>query len=67
MNILITGGAGFLGKYIVIEALKRGHNVTSLSRHHYPELEKLGAHTIKCDITNKELLKSKKVCLYYYH
>ncbi len=57
MNILITGGAGFLGKYIVIEALKRGHNVTSLSRHHYPELEKLGAHTIKCDITNKELLK----------
>jgi dihydroflavonol-4-reductase len=32
MNILIVGGSGLLGSHIAYEALKRGHNVTILSR-----------------------------------
>ncbi len=39
MNILILGGTIFLGKHIVIEALKRGHKVTLFNRgKHNPEL-----------------------------
>lgn len=39
MNILILGGTIFLGKHLVNEALKRGHNVTLFNRgKHNPEL-----------------------------
>lgn len=32
MNIIVTGGTGFVGGYFVNEALSRGHNVTGLMR-----------------------------------
>lgn len=46
MNILILGGTIFLGKHLVAEALKRGHNVTLFNRgkHNpdiFPEVEKV--------------------------
>jgi 2'-hydroxyisoflavone reductase len=46
MNILILGGTIFLGKHIVAEALRRGHEVTMFNRgkHNpglFPEVEKV--------------------------
>lgn len=32
MNILVTGGSGFIGSYVVDELVNRGHNVTSVDR-----------------------------------
>jgi len=39
MNILITGGTGFLGRHIIQNALDRGHNVVSLSHSEAREKE----------------------------
>ena len=32
MHVLITGASGFLGRYVVSEAVRRGHEVTALIR-----------------------------------
>lgn len=52
MKALVTGGNGFLGRYIVEELLARGYAVTSLSRRAAPELEALGARTVQCDLAD---------------
>lgn len=52
MKTLVTGGGGFLGRYIVEQLLARGDEVTVLARGHYPELEASGAKLIRGDITN---------------
>lgn len=46
MRILVLGGTIFLGRYIVKEALERGHEVTLFNRgkhnpHLFPEIEKI--------------------------
>lgn len=46
MKILIIGGTQFIGKHMVDEALKRGHQITLFNRgktnpHLYPQVEKL--------------------------
>lgn len=38
MRVLVTGGAGFLGRYIVAELLAAGHQVVSFQRSAAPEL-----------------------------
>ena len=57
MKILVTGGAGFLGKYVVKLLLDEGHEITILdnfsnsSNNDLKILEKRGVNIIKGDIT----------------
>lgn len=54
MKTLVTGGGGFLGRYIVEQLLERGDEVTVLARGHYPELAQLGARPIQGDLQDAE-------------
>lgn len=50
MRALVTGGGGFLGRAIVEHLLREGHDVAILARGSYPEVEALGATTLRGDI-----------------
>ncbi len=53
MNILVTGGGGFLGSQIVLRLHQMGHQVTTLGRHHYPNLPP-GIFQIQADLRDAE-------------
>jgi nucleoside-diphosphate-sugar epimerase len=53
MNVLVTGGGGFLGAAIVRRLVLRGDHVRSLARHRYPDLDKLGVEQIQGDISER--------------
>lgn len=53
MRALVTGGGGFLGRYIVEQLLARGDEVTVFARGNYPELVALGARLIRGDIRDR--------------
>lgn len=50
MNALVTGGGGFLGRYIVEQLVARGDAVRALVRRDYPELTALGVELIRGDV-----------------
>ncbi len=50
MKALVTGGGGFLGRYIVEKLLARGDSVRVLGRNRYPELENLGVKSVQADL-----------------
>ncbi|MEM1348316.1 MAG: NAD-dependent epimerase/dehydratase family protein [Myxococcota bacterium] len=52
MKILVTGGGGFLGSHVVERLLERGDDVTIVARSAYPEMEALGAKSVRADICN---------------
>jgi len=68
MRILVTGGGGFIGKALSIALKKEGHEVISLSRSYYPELEDYGIDQIQADILDRNLLFSslKDIDLVYH-
>ena len=58
MKILVTGGGGFLGQALCRGLVDRGHTVRSFSRHHYPQLDKLGVHQITADLADQNAVNS---------
>lgn len=52
MEILVTGGGGFLGQAIVRQLLARGDDVRILNRGRYPELEAQGVRSFVGDIAD---------------
>lgn len=52
MEILVTGGGGFLGQAIVQQLLARGDRVRILNRSHYPELDAQGVQSNVGDIAD---------------
>jgi len=56
MNILVTGGGGFLGSAICRQLLARGEQVTAYQRRGAPQLEARGARVIQGDLLDRALL-----------
>ncbi|MFW9800294.1 MAG: NAD(P)H-binding protein, partial [Candidatus Thorarchaeota archaeon] len=56
MRVLVFGGTGFLGSYIVPKLLERGHEVSVLTRRaeELPHLESIGARGILGDLLEPE-------------
>jgi nucleoside-diphosphate-sugar epimerase len=53
MRAVVTGGGGFLGRYIVEQLLERGDEVTILARGSYPELAQAGARLVRGDLADE--------------
>jgi nucleoside-diphosphate-sugar epimerase len=54
MNILVTGGGGFLGQALCRGLVARGHAVTSFNRGHYPALDALGVRQLRGDLADRD-------------
>lgn len=60
MNVLVTGGGGFLGLYIVEQLLADGHTVRVFCRGNYPALSKLGVQVVQGDV--RDLSRISDAC-----
>lgn len=58
MNILVTGGGGFLGFHIVKKLVAEGHQVTVIGRNVYPKVVELGAQSLAVDIRDRDAVAS---------
>jgi 2-alkyl-3-oxoalkanoate reductase len=54
MNLLVTGGGGFLGQALCRGLVERGHAVTSFNRGHYPELDAIGVRQVRGDLADRD-------------
>jgi nucleoside-diphosphate-sugar epimerase len=54
---LVTGGGGFLGRYVVEQLLARGDEVTVFARGAYPELETMGVHLVRGDLADASAIE----------
>ena len=65
MNVLVTGGGGFMGMALIKRLIAEGHKITSFSRREYPLHWALGINSIQADIRDfkaiEEACKNKDV------
>ena len=54
MNILVTGGGGFLGQALCRGLVARGHAVTSFNRGLYPQLDMFGVRQLQGDLADRD-------------
>ncbi len=57
MQILVTGGTGFIGKRLVKKLIEKGDSVIVFSRHKDEELQNMGAKFVTGNIMNKDELR----------
>lgn len=57
MNVLVTGGGGFLGLYIVEQLVEAGETVRVLCRGEYSRLKELNVETVQGDIRDTATVK----------
>ena len=58
MQILITGGTGFIGRHLAHELAERDHEVTALARNPDPTVLPDGTETVEGDVTDPDSLES---------
>ena len=58
MNVLVTGGGGFLGQAICQLLVARGYEVASFNRGLYPQLEALGVRQIRGDLADADAMRN---------
>lgn len=68
MQILVTGGGGFLGQALCRGLIKRGHRVRSFNRGRYPELDVLGVEQVRGDLADPDaMLAAAEGCEAIFH
>ncbi|MBS0225015.1 MAG: NAD-dependent epimerase/dehydratase family protein [Proteobacteria bacterium] len=68
MNILVTGGGGFLGQALCRGLVERGHRVRSFNRGRYPELDGLGVEQVRGDLADPDaMLAAAEGCEAIFH
>ncbi len=68
MKVLVTGAGGFLGTHLVRALVKRGLEVHTLGRNHYPKLDIEGVRQFKGDIrTQADVEEAMKECTGVFH
>jgi len=56
MKVLVTGGGGFVGGYVIERLLERGHEVRSIGRSAQPDLEAKGVEVICGDLADASVV-----------
>ncbi|PQO46672.1 NAD-dependent epimerase/dehydratase family protein [Blastopirellula marina] len=56
MRALVTGGGGFLGRYVVEQLLARGDQVRVLGRRDYPDLAASGVECVRGDVADAQIV-----------
>jgi len=68
MDVLVTGGGGFLGKAIVGRLADLGLAVRTLNRGDYPELAAMGVHQVRGDLADPGIVDAAvEGCEMVYH